>query len=113
MVLEELCRHVKITPERLQYYLQQGLLQPDEEGNLDSDGDASERISLIHTLLASGMTTNGVKAFLQGRSQKERKEENLRALTRQRFQVLDEIHEKQQLLDRLDYMIHQMKNGRG
>ena len=26
---------------------------------------------------------------------------------------LEEIHEKQQLLDRLDYMIHQMKNGRG
>lgn len=37
------------------------------------------------------------------------KEEKVRILRKYRLCLLDEIHVKQQLLDRLDYMIHQIK----
>lgn len=37
------------------------------------------------------------------------KEEQIRIIRKNRAQLLDEIHGKQQLLDRLDYMLYQMK----
>lgn len=39
------------------------------------------------------------------------KENQVRILRKNRALLLDEIHEKQQLLDRLDYMIHEIKEG--
>ena len=39
------------------------------------------------------------------------KEEQIRIIRKSRAQLLDEIHGKQQLLDRLDYMLYQMKEG--
>ena len=39
-------------------------------------------------------------------------EEQIRIMRKSRAQLLDEIHGKQQLLDRLDYMLYQMKGGR-
>lgn len=37
------------------------------------------------------------------------KEERLRIIRKERGQLLEEIHRKQQLLDRLDYMIHEIR----
>lgn len=39
------------------------------------------------------------------------KAEQIRIIRKSRAQLLDEIHGKQQLLDRLDYMLYQMKEG--
>ncbi len=39
------------------------------------------------------------------------KEEQIRILRKNRLQLLDEIHSKQQLLDQLDYMIHEIKKS--
>ena len=39
------------------------------------------------------------------------KEEQIRIIRKGRAELLDEIHEKQQQLDRLDYMLYQMKEG--
>lgn len=38
------------------------------------------------------------------------KEEQIRILRKNRLQLLDEIHSKQQLLDQLDYMIHEVRH---
>lgn len=37
------------------------------------------------------------------------KEERIKILRKNRAQLLDEIHGKQQLLDQLDYMLYEMK----
>ena len=37
------------------------------------------------------------------------KEDQIRILRKSRAQLLDEIHGKQQLLDQLDYMLHEIK----
>lgn len=39
------------------------------------------------------------------------KEEQIKILRKQRFKLLDDIHEKQQSLDALDYMIGEIKKG--
>ena len=39
------------------------------------------------------------------------KEDQIRILRKSRLQLLDEIHSKQQLLDQLDYMIHEIKKS--
>lgn len=43
--------------------------------------------------------------------EKKTKEEKIRILRKDRAQLLDEIHGKQQLLDQLDYMIHVIKEN--
>ncbi len=40
------------------------------------------------------------------------KDEKIRIIRKNRAQLLDEIHGKQQLLDRLDYMLYQIKGGK-
>lgn len=40
------------------------------------------------------------------------KEEQIRIIRMSRAQLLDEIHEKQQQLDQLDYILYQLKEGR-
>lgn len=37
------------------------------------------------------------------------KEEKIRILRKNRAELMDEIHRKQQLLDQLDYMLYEMK----
>lgn len=39
-------------------------------------------------------------------------QEQQRLIKAERCRLLEEIHEKQQKLDRLDYMLHELKNGR-
>lgn len=39
------------------------------------------------------------------------KEEQLRILKKCRFRMLDDIHGKQQILDRMDYIIYTMKQN--
>lgn len=39
------------------------------------------------------------------------KEEQIRIIRKNRAQLMDEIHGQQQLLDRLDYMLYQLKEG--
>lgn len=39
------------------------------------------------------------------------KEEQIRIIQKSRAELLDEIHSKQQLLDQLDYMIHEIRKN--
>lgn len=39
------------------------------------------------------------------------KEEQIGIIRKNRAQLMDEIHRQQQLLDRLDYMLYQLKEG--
>ena len=38
------------------------------------------------------------------------KDEQIRILRKERCRLLQEIHDKQQHLDRLDYMLHKLRN---
>lgn len=55
------------------------------------------------------MTLGKIEKLL---NEKEKtKEEQIRIIRKERGRLLEEIHGKQQLLDRLDYMLHEMKKN--
>ena len=57
----------------------------------------------------SGMTLGEIEKLLNEKD--KTKEEQVRILRKERGRLLEEIHEKQQLLDRLDYMLYEIKGG--
>lgn len=53
------------------------------------------------------MTLTEITEQLNGNG--KTKEEKIRILRKNRAELMDEIHGKQQLLDQLDYMLYEMK----
>lgn len=55
-----------------------------------------------------GMTLGEIEKL---QKDEKTKEEQIRIIRKERGRLLEEIHGKQQLLDRLDYMLHEMKKN--
>lgn len=70
-----------------------------------------ERLGLIDTLLSAGFTPEETKKYLSLTENKGTDNQQIMMLKKQRRLLLDDIHDRQRALDRLDYMIW-MKKGR-
>lgn len=66
---------------------------------------------LAGLLKSSGMTDDEVKSFLKRCENNSCCAEKVRLLRKTRTTLLDTIHEKQAVLDRLDNLIWNMENG--
>lgn len=112
MTLNEASKRFHISMEKLKAYEDSGLLEHQTlaDGTFDYTETELRRIGLIHSLLKSGMDMQALKRYLRLLDDKTgSKEEQIRILRRQRCQLLDDIHDKQQTLDELDYMIQEAK----
>ena len=112
MTLNEASIRFQIDIDKLKSYEENGLFSHRTlaDGISDYTQRDIRRISLIHSLQKFGMDTEELKKYLRlidGNT--ESKEEQIRILRKQRCKLLDEIHEKQQSLDELDYMISETK----
>lgn len=109
MTIEEAGKRVPMDLDILRYYEEQGLLilenpTPDKKEKelrdiqtidfLARTGVALEELKWLKELLRQGIDT---------------KDEQIRLLKKCRFRMLDDIHAKQQTLDRIDYIIYTMK----
>lgn len=113
MTLNEASKRFHISMEKLKNYEENGLLEHQTlaEGTFDYTETEFRRIGLIHSLIKSGMDMDVLKKYLRLLNDKTaNKEEQIRILRKQRYQLLDDIHDKQQALDELDYMIRETKN---
>jgi len=113
MTINEASRRFHISMEKLQYYEKHGLLEGEtlEDGSADYQDAELRRIGLIHSLLDVGLDFNVLKEFLKLIDNSvTTKDEQIRILRNQRYRLLDDIHNKQQSLDQLDYIIHEIKN---
>lgn len=114
MTLQEAAVRFEINIEKLNYYEKNGLLECRELINGIPDYTEEEllRARLIHSLLRAGFDVDSLKKYfsLSGRDDSD-KSEKIRLLKRQRYQLLDEIHEKQQSLDEIDYMIEKIRKA--
>lgn len=113
MTLNEASKRFHISIEKLKNYEENGLLEHQTlaEGTFDYTETELRRIGLIHSLIKSGMDMDVLKKYLRLLNDKTaNKEEQIRILRKQRYQLLDDIHDKQQALDELDYMIRETKN---
>lgn len=114
MTLHEASKRFHISMEKLKSYEENGLLEHQTlaDGTFDYTETELRRIGLIHALLKSGMDLNLLKRYLKLLDDKTgSQEEQIRILRKQRCQLLDDIHEKQQTLDELDYMIRETKKS--
>ena len=104
-----------ISMEKLKTYEESGLLEHQTLANGSFDYTETElrRAGLIHALLKAGMDMDVLKKYLRLLNDKTgSKEEQIRILRKQRYQLLDDIHDKQQILDELDYMIQETQKAK-
>ena len=114
MTLNEVSGRFRISTEKLKSYEESGLLrhQSLEDGTFDYTETELRRIGLIHSLLKSGMETEELRKYLRLIDDENgSKEEQVLLLRKQRCRLLEDIHDKQQTLDELDYMIRETKTG--
>lgn len=114
MTLNEASKRFHISMEKLKSYEENGLLEHQAlaDGTFDYTEAEIRQIGLIHALLKSGMNMEILKRYLKLLDDKTgSKEEQIRILRKQRYKLLDDIHDKQQTLDELDYMIRETKKS--
>lgn len=112
MTLQEAAIRFQISIEKLDFYEKSGLLEYRQfiNGVPDYTEDELRRVGLIHSLLKAGFDIDSLKKYFSLPTHDgEDKKEKIRLLRKQRCQLLDEIHDKQQSLDELDYMIEKIR----
>lgn len=75
----------------------------EEAGGVHAGDEAyQERMGLAAALLQSGFTAEEIRAYFQ----KKRREDRQAFLTGKRWQIVQEIHERQRCLSRVDYLLY-------
>lgn len=112
MTLEDASHRYGITTEKLKFYVSKGLLSrtTEDDGSSDYKEEDFIKIGQIHMLVEGGIKPEDLKSYLSlpednaaGRSKKTL------ILRKARGNLLEEIHRKQQILDRIDYCIYELK----
>lgn len=112
MTLQEAAVRFQINIEKLDFYEKNGLLECKQFINGVPDYTENElcRVGLIHSLLKAGFNIDSLKKYFSLPDHNDaNKKEKIHLLRKQRYQLLDEIHGKQQALDEIDYLIEKIK----
>ena len=113
MTIQEAGRKFHMKPETLQLFLENGLLAGTKtaDGTLDYPEEEIKHAIHFRFLLRSGMDMETLKRLAHlMESRMDTTAEQVKLLRKCRYQLLEEIHGKQQDLDQLDYIIHEMKH---
>ena len=116
MTLEEAGKRFAIGIEKLKGHEKDGLLshQTQADGTFDYAESDFGNVGLIHALLKAGMDVPTLKSYLAlSTGDAEEQKNKLRILRKARGRLLEEIHEKQQSLDQIDYIIGQTRKEQG
>ena len=105
MTIKELSVRYKIDINKLKLFEKSGLIKASDE----FDESGLKRLSTLCALYDSGLSTEEIKTFLILNNE-QKTAEQIKLLSISRQKLLDEIHKKQKSLDRLDYIIYEMKN---
>ncbi|HKM28917.1 MAG TPA: MerR family transcriptional regulator, partial [Anaerovoracaceae bacterium] len=110
MTLLEASKRFNIEEEKLQYYEKNGLFDchKQADGTINYCDETLEYISLIDLLLKAGLDMDKLKVYLNGLGDDSiSNEEQIKILIKQRYALLDDIHDKERILNQLDYIIHE------
>lgn len=109
MTLSEASKLYSIEIDKLLLYEDRKLISGKitETGERDYDEDEIKKTALIGLLLETGCTYEEVRMYLTDKTAERR----IGLLKRRRFQVLDQLHDKQKLLQNLDYLIYENEKG--
>lgn len=109
MTISDIEKKTHIAPNDLQRYVQEGLLNLED---FPSDEEkALKDIKMIDELAKIGMKPEELLQMKELMKQGPlAMEQQIRFLKKWRFDILDDLHIRQQSLDRLDYILYTMKN---
>lgn len=113
LTLQDASKMFDIPIDTLQQYEKNGLLQSTEQNKKTGcyEEDDFKLLGLLRFLQNIGFTQKETRRYLELMKNNGTDEEQIRMLRKQRSELLDGIHEKQQMLDRIDYMIWEKKKG--
>lgn len=113
MTLKEASERFYISMERLACYEENRLIIYEAlvDGVPDYTEEELHKVSVIQDLLEAGMDVDVLRKYLLLSPKSAGKAERIRILRKQRCELMEEIHHKQQCLDRLDYMVDEMRKG--
>ena len=111
MTLAEAEKKFNLPIDTLKKYVSFGFIQAkNSETHADDYLDQDfERLGLIETLMSAGFTVEETLKYLVLTENTGTDEEQIRMLRKKRRLLLGEIHKKQQLLDKIDFMIWNKK----
>ncbi|MEY8392889.1 MerR family transcriptional regulator [Lachnospiraceae bacterium] len=112
MTLEDASRRYGITTEKLKFYVGKGLLSGTtaDDGSFDFKEEDVIKIGQIHMFVEGGMELEDLKSYLSlSEDSAANRSEKTLILKKCRGNLLEEIHQKQQILDRIDYCIYELK----
>lgn len=112
MTLPEAARRFGIDRKKLLHYEKNGLFDCHRkaDGSIDYCDETLAYVSLIDLLLKAGLDMETLKTYLNGLGDDGiSNEAQIKILIKQRYALLDDIHEKEKILNRLDYVIHKSK----
>lgn len=109
MTLEEAGKKISMDVEDLQMYEKQGIFLL-ENMETEKAEQEIEEIRTLDSLAKIGVGEEELRRLktLMGRGHQTSREQ-IRLLKKCRFDLLDDIHGKQKKLDKMDYMIHIIK----
>lgn len=107
MTIVEASKRFNLSTNEIERYLEEGYIEKSGEELNESD---FAHIGLISTLLKAGMSRQDVCRYLELLKLQGTENERIRLLRIYRAELLDEIHEKQQSLDHIDYIIYEINN---
>lgn len=113
LTLQDASKMFDIPVDILQQYEKSGLLQSTEQNKKTGsyEEDDFKQLGLVRFLLDAGFTQKETRRYLDLMKNNGTDEEQIRMLRKQRCELLEGIHEKQQMLDQIDYMIWEKKRG--
>lgn len=116
MTLEQAGKRYHISVEKLKSYEESGFLKHQAEKNGVFDYTEAElcRAGLIHSLIKAGVDRESLKTYLElPEEDAGSRQVRIRILRKARGRLLEDIHEKQQSLDEIDYMIGMIRKQQG
>lgn len=105
MTLCELSERYKIELDKLQYFADNHLIEEEQAYG----GEEEKKLGVLCTLYEIGLKAAAMKQFLSFDSAHNRAEQ-IKLLNMRRSDLLEDVHTRQKLLDRVDYMIYEIKN---
>ena len=100
MTREIIRQSTGLTDQEISDFLDQGFLVEDNDGRIDDD--LVSRLGVVQFLLQIGLTNQAIRSILAGNGQSE--------LRKARVSLLHSIHERQRVLDQLDWLIRSEQN---
>lgn len=110
MTLYEVSRRFGISEQSLRDYEEHGILHCQEKDRIaEYSEEELKELSEFHFLAEAGMDMNSLKEFIFLQKKKNSQENQVRLLRKLRFEMLNDIHEKQQKLDSVDFLISKIR----